>query len=170
MQQVGGCSLVAGFSQVRGRFNAFILIFRPPLHAWHLEKNSSSNPMPQASYTCNHLNMFLLLILITTSAPSSLFVRFGSILRRIICQILPSGNGPSPLPRCIYGFFELVVSTSWACHRSCHIGEEGRFFVLKDRSYYVGQMSATGMMIATGKYQNNWSWRLPLYIQVGSII
>lgn len=33
-------------------------------------------------------------------------------------------------------------------------------------SYYVGQMSATGMMVATGRYTTEWSWRLPLYIQV----
>ena len=33
-------------------------------------------------------------------------------------------------------------------------------------SYYIGQMSATGMMIATGKWASEKSWRLPLYIQV----
>jgi hypothetical protein len=33
-------------------------------------------------------------------------------------------------------------------------------------SYYIGQMSATGMMVATEKWDNELSWRLPLYIQV----
>ncbi|KAI0269821.1 general substrate transporter [Gloeopeniophorella convolvens] len=33
--------------------------------------------------------------------------------------------------------------------------------------YYIGQMTATGMMVATGKYSNNWSWRLPLFVQIG---
>jgi len=32
--------------------------------------------------------------------------------------------------------------------------------------YYIGQMAATGMMIPTGKYKSEWSWRLPLFIQV----
>ncbi|KAF8158376.1 general substrate transporter [Crassisporium funariophilum] len=32
--------------------------------------------------------------------------------------------------------------------------------------YYVGQMTATGMMVATGRFQSEMSWRLPLYIQV----
>lgn len=33
-------------------------------------------------------------------------------------------------------------------------------------SYYVGQMAATGMMVSTGTFQSELSWRLPLYIQV----
>lgn len=32
--------------------------------------------------------------------------------------------------------------------------------------YYVGQMTATGMMVATEKYKSNWSWRLPLFVQM----
>jgi len=32
--------------------------------------------------------------------------------------------------------------------------------------YYVGQITATGMMVATGRFQNEMSWRLPLYIQL----
>jgi hypothetical protein len=27
-------------------------------------------------------------------------------------------------------------------------------------------MTASGMMVATTKYNNNWAWRLPLYVQV----
>lgn len=33
-------------------------------------------------------------------------------------------------------------------------------------SYDVGQVAATGMMVATQKWPNEWSWRLPLLIQV----
>jgi len=32
--------------------------------------------------------------------------------------------------------------------------------------YYVGQMTATGMMVATQKYSSDWSWRLPLFVQM----
>ncbi|GAB1520816.1 hypothetical protein RhiTH_003904 [Rhizoctonia solani] len=31
--------------------------------------------------------------------------------------------------------------------------------------YYVGSMTATGMMVSTGRWSNELSWRLPLYIQ-----
>jgi hypothetical protein len=34
------------------------------------------------------------------------------------------------------------------------------------QSYYVGQITATGMMIRTQTFENEWSWRLPLLIQV----
>lgn len=33
-------------------------------------------------------------------------------------------------------------------------------------SYNVGQVTANGMMVATQRWQNEWSWRLPLFIQV----
>ncbi|KAJ8509238.1 hypothetical protein ONZ45_g8575 [Pleurotus djamor] len=42
----------------------------------------------------------------------------------------------------------------------------GAYLGFLNSFFYVGQISATGMMVATGKYQNDWSWRLPLYIQV----
>ncbi|TDL26903.1 general substrate transporter [Rickenella mellea] len=41
----------------------------------------------------------------------------------------------------------------------------GLFMGILNSFYYVGQMTATGMMVPTGKYNNNLSWRLPLYIQ-----
>ncbi|KAJ2919200.1 hypothetical protein MD484_g1231, partial [Candolleomyces efflorescens] len=45
-----------------------------------------------------------------------------------------------------------------AHHRGAYLGFLNSF-------YYIGQMSATGMMVATGEWQNDLSWRLPLYIQ-----
>ncbi|PFH53982.1 hypothetical protein AMATHDRAFT_72998 [Amanita thiersii Skay4041] len=42
----------------------------------------------------------------------------------------------------------------------------GAYLGFLNSFYYVGQMTATGMMVATGRWQNEWSWRLPLYIQV----
>ncbi|RDB18019.1 Lactose permease [Hypsizygus marmoreus] len=42
----------------------------------------------------------------------------------------------------------------------------GAYLGFLNSFYYVGQMSATGMMVATGRWQNQMSWRLPLYIQV----
>ncbi|KAL0961054.1 hypothetical protein HGRIS_006042 [Hohenbuehelia grisea] len=42
----------------------------------------------------------------------------------------------------------------------------GAYLGFLNSFFYVGQMSATGMMVSTGRFQNEWSWRLPLYIQV----
>ncbi|KAF8895382.1 CobB/CobQ-like glutamine amidotransferase domain-containing protein [Infundibulicybe gibba] len=42
----------------------------------------------------------------------------------------------------------------------------GAYLGFLNSFYYVGQMTATGMMVATGRFQSDWSWRLPLYIQV----
>jgi hypothetical protein len=33
-------------------------------------------------------------------------------------------------------------------------------------SFYVGQITATGMMVSTGRWKGELSWRLPLWIQV----
>ncbi|KAG2010209.1 hexose transporter [Coprinopsis cinerea AmutBmut pab1-1] len=41
----------------------------------------------------------------------------------------------------------------------------GAYMGFLNSFYYVGQMSATGMMVPTGRWQNDLSWRLPLYIQ-----
>jgi len=42
----------------------------------------------------------------------------------------------------------------------------GAYLGFLNSFYYVGQMAATGMMVATGKFKSDMSWRLPLYIQV----
>jgi len=42
----------------------------------------------------------------------------------------------------------------------------GAFMGFLNSFYYVGQMTATGMMVATGRWDNELSWRLPLYVQV----
>ncbi|KAF9478188.1 general substrate transporter [Pholiota conissans] len=42
----------------------------------------------------------------------------------------------------------------------------GAYLGFLNSFYYVGQMTATGMMVSTGRWQNDLSWRLPLYIQV----
>ncbi|TFK40545.1 general substrate transporter [Crucibulum laeve] len=42
----------------------------------------------------------------------------------------------------------------------------GAYLGFLNSFYYVGQMTATGMMVATGKFQSSMSWRLPLYIQI----
>ncbi|KIY45579.1 general substrate transporter [Fistulina hepatica ATCC 64428] len=44
-------------------------------------------------------------------------------------------------------------------HRGAYIGFFNSF-------YYVGQTTATGMMVATNKWDSELSWRLPLYAQV----
>ncbi|EJD50722.1 general substrate transporter [Auricularia subglabra TFB-10046 SS5] len=41
----------------------------------------------------------------------------------------------------------------------------GRYLGILNSFYYVGQMTATGMMIGTQKWQNTLSWRLPLWVQ-----
>lgn len=41
----------------------------------------------------------------------------------------------------------------------------GAYMGFLNSFYYVGQMAATGMMVPTGRWQNDLSWRLPLYIQ-----
>ncbi|TEB39855.1 general substrate transporter [Coprinellus micaceus] len=43
--------------------------------------------------------------------------------------------------------------------------QRGAFMGFLNSFYYIGQMSATGMMVATEKWDNELSWRLPLYIQ-----
>lgn len=42
----------------------------------------------------------------------------------------------------------------------------GLFLGILNSFYYVGQMTATGMMVSTGKFSSDWSWRLPLFIQI----
>ncbi|KAI0061709.1 general substrate transporter [Artomyces pyxidatus] len=42
----------------------------------------------------------------------------------------------------------------------------GLYLGLLNSFYYVGQMTATGMMVSTGNYNNNLSWRLPLFVQI----
>ncbi|KAF4577145.1 major facilitator superfamily protein [Pleurotus pulmonarius] len=42
----------------------------------------------------------------------------------------------------------------------------GAYLGFLNSFFYVGQISATGMMVATGRFNSDWSWRLPLYIQV----
>ncbi|KAL0578632.1 hypothetical protein V5O48_003375 [Marasmius crinis-equi] len=42
----------------------------------------------------------------------------------------------------------------------------GAYMGFLNSFYYVGQMAASGMMVATNKWNNDLSWRLPLYIQV----
>lgn len=37
-------------------------------------------------------------------------------------------------------------------------------------SFYIGQMTASGIMVASGRWQNNNSWRVPLYIQVSPYV
>ncbi|KAI0031233.1 general substrate transporter [Vararia minispora EC-137] len=42
----------------------------------------------------------------------------------------------------------------------------GLFMGFLNSFYYVGQIAATGMMVSTGSWSGNLSWRLPLLIQV----
>ncbi|KAJ7755968.1 general substrate transporter [Mycena metata] len=42
----------------------------------------------------------------------------------------------------------------------------GAYLGFLNSFYYVGQMVATGMMVATEAYPTDWSWRLPLFVQV----
>ncbi|KAF9267447.1 general substrate transporter [Marasmius fiardii PR-910] len=42
----------------------------------------------------------------------------------------------------------------------------GAYMGFLNSFYYVGQMAASGMMVATNKWNNDMAWRLPLYIQV----
>ncbi|KZT33244.1 general substrate transporter [Sistotremastrum suecicum HHB10207 ss-3] len=44
--------------------------------------------------------------------------------------------------------------------------DRGLYLGILNSFYYVGQISATGMMVSTGKYENDWSWRLPLFVQL----
>jgi len=44
--------------------------------------------------------------------------------------------------------------------------DRGLYLGLLNSFYYVGQITATGMMIRTQTYQSEWSWRLPLLIQI----
>ncbi|EIN12674.1 general substrate transporter [Punctularia strigosozonata HHB-11173 SS5] len=42
----------------------------------------------------------------------------------------------------------------------------GLFMGLLNSFYFVGQITASGMMVSTGRYNNNWSWRLPIFVQL----
>ncbi|KAJ7109711.1 general substrate transporter [Mycena crocata] len=42
----------------------------------------------------------------------------------------------------------------------------GAYLGFLNSFYYVGQMVATGMMVSTGNFATEWSWRLPLFVQV----
>ncbi|KAJ6559213.1 general substrate transporter [Mycena vulgaris] len=42
----------------------------------------------------------------------------------------------------------------------------GAYLGFLNSFYYVGQMVATGMMVSTGNFSSEWSWRLPLFVQV----
>ncbi|PBK74737.1 general substrate transporter [Armillaria solidipes] len=52
-----------------------------------------------------------------------------------------------------------LAEISPAKYRGAYIGFLNSF-------YYIGQMAASGMMVSTGNYASDYSWRLPLYIQV----
>ena len=41
----------------------------------------------------------------------------------------------------------------------------GAYMGFLNSFYYIGQIAATGMMVPTGRWHNELSWRLPLYIQ-----
>ncbi|KDR77321.1 hypothetical protein GALMADRAFT_279081 [Galerina marginata CBS 339.88] len=41
----------------------------------------------------------------------------------------------------------------------------GAYLGFLNSFYYVGQMAATGLMVSTGRWESEMSWRLPLYIQ-----
>ncbi|KAF8885092.1 general substrate transporter [Gymnopilus junonius] len=41
----------------------------------------------------------------------------------------------------------------------------GAYMGFLNSFFYVGQMSATGLMVATGRIKSDLSWRLPLYVQ-----
>jgi len=44
--------------------------------------------------------------------------------------------------------------------------DRGLYIGLLNSFFYVGQITATGMMIRTQTFQNEWSWRLPLLVQM----
>ncbi|KAK0188147.1 general substrate transporter [Armillaria mellea] len=52
-----------------------------------------------------------------------------------------------------------LAEISPAKYRGAYIGFLNSF-------YYIGQMAASGMMVSTGNYASDYSWRLPLYVQV----
>jgi len=44
--------------------------------------------------------------------------------------------------------------------------DRGLYVGILNSFFYVGQITATGMMVSTGKWNSDWSWRVPLFIQV----
>ncbi|KAF8511584.1 general substrate transporter [Gautieria morchelliformis] len=46
----------------------------------------------------------------------------------------------------------------------------GRYMGFLNSFFYVGQITATGIMVASGRWQSNNSWRVPLYIQCGPAV
>ncbi|KAF8583119.1 general substrate transporter [Ramaria rubella] len=46
----------------------------------------------------------------------------------------------------------------------------GRYMGFLNSFYYIGQMTASGIMVASGRWQNNNSWRVPVYIQCGPAV
>ncbi|KAG6890814.1 hypothetical protein C0995_003247 [Termitomyces sp. Mi166 len=46
----------------------------------------------------------------------------------------------------------------------------GAYLGFLNSFYYVGQITATGMMVSTGNWSDDMSWRLPLYIQVFTLL
>ncbi|KDQ62665.1 hypothetical protein JAAARDRAFT_203742 [Jaapia argillacea MUCL 33604] len=42
----------------------------------------------------------------------------------------------------------------------------GLFLGFQNSFYYVGQLVATGMAVSTGRWSSEWSWRLPLFVQM----
>ncbi|KAF8516839.1 general substrate transporter [Hysterangium stoloniferum] len=43
----------------------------------------------------------------------------------------------------------------------------GRYLGYLNSFFYVGQMTASGIMVASGRWQSNNAWRVPLYVQMG---
>ncbi|KIY67110.1 general substrate transporter [Cylindrobasidium torrendii FP15055 ss-10] len=52
-----------------------------------------------------------------------------------------------------------VAEIAPAKHRGAFLGVLNSF-------YYIGQLAASGMMVSTGNFKSEYSWRLPLYIQM----
>ncbi|KAJ8691523.1 hypothetical protein PTI98_011086 [Pleurotus ostreatus] len=112
-----------------------------------------------------------------TGVGKSTSIVFGIFTIGSICGTIPASYFPDKFGRRFSMFFGngvLIVGailTANATNEGMFLG--GRYLTGlgstcagASANFYVGQISATGMMVATGRFDSDWSWRLPLYIQV----
>ncbi|KAF8229684.1 general substrate transporter [Tricholoma matsutake] len=70
--------------------------------------------------------------------------------------------------RFLTGFGTLCAATSAKSFLAELVPPQSRgaYLGFLNSFYYVGQIAATGMMVPTGRWQSELSWRLPLWIQI----
>ncbi|KAJ7288356.1 general substrate transporter [Mycena rebaudengoi] len=92
----------------------------------------------------------------------------GLLIIGAIITALATSQGPFLGGRFLTGFGSAIGGSAAKSYLAEMTPPQSRgaYLGFLNSFYYVGQMVASGMMVATGSYTSEWSWRLPLFVQV----